>query len=95
MLDPIEQLRVLSLWHDLYSWAPTGGFMHFVTDDGNLDDEDIQWCLDKCLRMERDDVTVEEAVVGSSLALSLLAVSREDREMIYANYWSSRGIAGY
>lgn len=32
-----------------------GGMLHIVLDDGNLDDDDIQWCIDYCNEPENEN----------------------------------------
>lgn len=31
----------------IYEISCVGGPLHIVLDDGNVDDEDIQWCIEK------------------------------------------------
>lgn len=58
---------------------PTGGNLHIVMEDGNLEDHHIQWCLTNAL----DEGDGEAAV----LAHWLLKQSEEDREYIYNKNW--------
>lgn len=48
-----------------------GGNLHIVLDDGNVKDEDVQFCLERC-REQRDQV-------GERLAAVLLHMSKTQR----------------
>lgn len=56
----------------------TGGLLHIVTDDGNLEDSDIQWCLDNCTaHPERED-----AGIGKLICEELLKLPMEQRRLV-------------
>ena len=61
----------------------TGGLLHIVTDDGNLEDHHIQWCLDKCEKHpERED-----SEIGKLICKELLKLPMEQRKLIYFPDW--------
>ena len=39
--------ETVDLIQQIYQKHPTGGALHNVLDDGNINDRDIQWYLDK------------------------------------------------
>lgn len=39
----------------LYQSRITGGPLHIILDDLNVDNESIQWCLDNSIRSEQND----------------------------------------
>lgn len=53
-----------------------GGLLHIVTEDGNLEDGHIQFCLEECEKY--GDLR------GLFIARSLLAMSMEEREEVYS-----------
>lgn len=40
-------LRALASIDALYRWCPTGGRLHIVTDDWNIETQQINWCVDE------------------------------------------------
>lgn len=61
----------------------TGGLLHIVTDDGNLEDSHIQWCLERCeVETER-----EEAGLGKLICNELLKLTMEQRRLVYEPDW--------
>lgn len=67
-----EFIHSLSEYHEReLCW----GNLHIAMDDGNLEDDNIQWCL-KFANEEGDQH-------GARLAQMLLELSYEDREKLY------------
>lgn len=63
----------------------TGGLLHIVLDDGNLDADDIQWCLEQCvIHPER-----EESEIGKLICISLLGLPIEQRRLVYQHDWKT------
>lgn len=62
-----------------YENNPTWGNLHIVMEDGNLEDNHIQWCIDYAL----DEGDGDAAVIGKYL----LGLSREDRVKLYDYSW--------
>lgn len=67
----------------LYEFTSCGGAMHIVTDDCNLDDDDIKWCLANLAEFSDG---AEEAAVAASVGLSLLRLTETGR-------WSALALA--
>ena len=61
----------------------TGGLLHIVTDDGNLENNDIKWCLDEC----RNHPECEESEIGKLICNELLKLSMEQRRLVYEPEW--------
>ena len=70
--------EVLPLVKQYYSrpMNGTGGNLHIVLEDGNVEDHDVEFCKKQCL--ERND---EEGIVIVEL---LLKMSKTQRKKIYA-----------
>ena len=61
----------------------TGGLLHIVTDDGNLEDHHIKWCLDECDKFpERED-----SVIGKLICNELLKLPMEQRILVHEPRW--------
>ena len=77
-----EWMRAFS---DLY---PCGGVAHVVTDDGNLEDEDIRFCLKEA---DSPDCFTshgpEHFADAKALLTALLALTEEEREDAYEYSW--------
>ena len=57
----------------------TGGLLHIVTDDGNLEDHNIWWCLEECNKHpERED-----SEIGKLICNELLKLNIEQRRLVY------------
>lgn len=52
-----------------------GGNLHIVLDDGNLEDDDIEFCLIRC--------ATNSDFLGYTICANLLNISYEEREEIY------------
>lgn len=55
-----------------------GGLLHIVTDDGNLRDSDIKFCLEQC----EEHPEKPEAKLGKLICTELLKLTEEERELI-------------
>jgi hypothetical protein len=68
---------------ELYNLNSVGGALHIVLDDGNLDDESIQFCLDTC----EEHWSVRECssilYLTKSIGKRLLELTEEERRQIY------------
>ena len=58
-----------------------GGMLHIVLDDGNLDDDDLQWCIEYCNREENTDR--HDKSICLEIAHRMLNLSKEQRMLIY------------
>lgn len=56
----------------------TGGLLHIIVDDGNLEDHDIEWCLNEC-NMHPE---CEESEIGKLICNELLKLPMEQRRLI-------------
>ena len=61
----------------------TGGLLHIVTDDGNLEDHHIKWCLEEC----NNHPECEESEIGKLICNELLKLSMEQRRLVYEPDW--------
>jgi hypothetical protein len=79
----VEAKRVCVLVKVLYDelGEGAGGMLHIVLDDGNLDDDDIQWCIEYCNREENADRHDKDLCL--EIAHRMLELSREERMLIY------------
>lgn len=57
----------------------TGGLLHIVTDDGNLEDDDIRFCLNLC----NEHPEREESEIGKLFCNELLKLPMEKRRLVY------------
>lgn len=62
----------------------TGGLLHIVTDDGNLEDHHIKWCLDECSKHPE----CEESEIGKLICNELLKLPMEQRRLVYEPDWA-------
>ena len=67
------------LYEDMGEGA--GGMLHIVLDDGNLDDDDLQWCIEYCNREENTDR--HDKKICLEIAHRMLGLNREERLLIY------------
>jgi len=67
--------EVLPFAKEYYSLHGAGGNLHIILDDGNIDDDDIEFCL-QCSKNEND-------LEGIKLAELLLKMSKTQRRKIY------------
>lgn len=75
-----EVLKLVNyLYEDLEECC--GGLLHIVLDDGNLDDEDIQWCLNYCNEKENEDR--KDKAVCIEIAQRMLNMTEFERRLIY------------
>jgi len=84
--------EVLDLITKLYSTdsGGVGGYGHIVFDDGNLEDEHIEWCIEEAKKGEYKDLS-EETRLASLKALEailLLLLSERERDQVYHLYWN-------
>lgn len=62
----------------------TGGLAHIVTDDNNIDDDDIQWVLDECDKEENKDRT--ERGLVKLICEELLKLTIQERIYLFSHY---------
>ena len=66
--------ETVELIQKIYQKYPTGGALHLVLDDGNIEDRDIQWCMNNLWDDEKKDSALFERC-----AKNLLAMAKTDR----------------
>lgn len=74
-----KTIRAADLVEDLYEFAGAGGNCHIVTDDWNLEDEHIQWCLTKGLANNVVEHTADQIAVERELLELLASMSLPER----------------
>jgi hypothetical protein len=77
-----ERLRAIELVRRIYARHMAGCCMHIVTDDDNLEDSSVQFCLD-CARENNCAECVE-------LATLMLKMKRTQRFKISKSHWDKR-----
>lgn len=77
-VDYVLKLAAL-LYEDLGECC--GGMLHIVLDDGNLDDDDIQWCIDRCNHEENKDR--DDKYLCLEIAHKMLRMDEYERRLVY------------
>lgn len=80
--DKQELCEKISAYYDK-DGNSAGGTLHIVLDDGNLETDSIQWCIDNSIKDQND----EEALV---IARELLKLGYSARKRLYNNGWSTK-----
>lgn len=60
-----------------------GGNLHIVTDDGNLDDDCIKFCIRRCVN--------KKDKLGEKIGNELLNTPLIERAYIYTEFWKNPG----
>lgn len=72
-LDSPEIREAARAVYDVYCFNGAGGAMHVVVDDWNVEDHDIDWCLDNAHRYAGGPTVSEQALeIYAGLALRAL-----------------------
>jgi hypothetical protein len=86
--------RKLFTWLDaLYRTEPMGGPCHIVTEDFNVEDKDIEWCIEHLNITDRHNVVSREnqvALLSECILLNLLhrrPTSRRKALNLWHNEW--------
>lgn len=80
--NQIIKMRVIEeCIHTLYSITPCGGCCHIVTDDDNIDDEDLKWVIQHCESDESADR--EDRFLSRFICEQLLLLGREYRIILF------------
>lgn len=80
--------NVFPLWEQLYDLNPSGGPAHCVTDDGNLEDTAIDFCIQWCDEaVEKGYCDTEEADAARRLLTAMRQFCYETRLKMYQMYW--------
>ena len=68
--------NIQNLIDAIYDQHPSGGPLHIVLDDGNIDDDSINWCLNNTIE-NCDDIVMK--VLCTTCAELLLNIPQEER----------------
>ena len=60
-----------------------GGLLHIVVDDGNLEDEHIQFCIDECNKEE--NLNRSDRYICLEIAHKMLKMNEHERRLVYYN----------
>lgn len=58
----------------------SGGMLHIVLDDFNIDDDDLKWCIEYCNQSENRDSHDRDICI--EIAQRMLKLSREARMLV-------------
>lgn len=58
-----------------------GGMLHIVLDDGNMDDDDIQWCIDNCNNEKNKER--HDKFLCLEIAHKMLKMDKYERNLVY------------
>jgi len=98
--EEIRHMRAMIEWLENFN----GGALHIVIEDGNYEDEDVQWCRDYISSGEYkknlaewgyyypDDMRIDEQL---QLAQELLELTEQEREMICENSFITERLFDY
>lgn len=67
------------LYEDMHESA--GGLLHIALDDGNLDDDNIQWCIEYCNSQEYADR--HDKYICLEIAHRMLNLNYIERMLVY------------
>lgn len=68
----------------IYDWSGVGGNAHVVVDDWNLDDENIDYCLNKGLEANVHEAGEEQLAVERAALLALKELTLDERHSALA-----------
>jgi hypothetical protein len=82
-----EALRLIKeLYNTNDGWV--GGYGHIVFDDGNVENEHIEWCIKEAKENKYKKYLSEETRLSSIKALEcFLQLSEKEREEVYDRFW--------
>lgn len=66
---------VLKKAREFYEYYPTGGNLHIVLDDGNIEEDHVRWCVDLANN--------EKDLAAADLGMDLLCLTANDRHTVY------------
>lgn len=74
--------NAIALARSIYQYSAVGSNCHIVLDDGNLSDDDIQFCLDSLAR-NYHEATPDQLEVERKLLNLMMGMSRTQRKKVY------------
>ena len=72
----MEILRVVALIEEVYEYNAAGGGAHIVLDDWNIEDDDIQWCID---HLPEYSEAGEERAVTMACLIAMMGLTIDER----------------
>lgn len=87
------QKETISLISQIYDVYVTGGCLHIVLDDGNVDSTSIRWCLCNTIPQEKDPEK-QELFVKCACNLLEIGGERKRRACIHKAFMQMAGIRG-
>lgn len=75
------------------SGCGSGGLLHILLDDDNIDDDDILFCLKECIQHPDR----EESKIGQLICEEYLELSMEQRRLLtntYRGHWGCYALGG-
>lgn len=81
--EDVERVNLLVdiLYNDLGEGS--GGLLHIVLDDGNLEDHHILWCKEECNKRENWDR--HDRLLCKRIANEMLGLTMKQRNLVYYN----------
>lgn len=90
----LAELRKMILIHD--NEENNGGMLHIVTEDGNTEDDNIEWCItymeSESWKEHHGDTTPERHEKQLLLAKELLKLTSYERKMVIGGNTMSEGV---
>jgi hypothetical protein len=77
-MDEMTVNDVIILAREYYNFNPGGGSLHIVLDDGNTEEDNVNYCME--YSKENGDIA------GIMLARALLELSAEQRDELYERF---------
>jgi len=71
--------KTKNLIHEIYQFNAVGANCHIVLDDGNIEDEHIQWCLDVAVVENYHKSTPSQLETEKQVLKLLLSMTMEER----------------
>ena len=65
----------------------TGGLLHILLDDDNIEDHHIQWCLEECEKHPEE----EESEIGKLICKEYLKLTIPERRLLFHNLYLYTG----
>lgn len=65
----------------------TGGLLHILLDDDNIEDHHIQWCLEECEKHPEE----EESEIGKLICKEYLKLTMPERRLLFHNLYLYTG----
>lgn len=72
-------LEVVGLIKKIYEYSSTGGNLHIVLDDWNIDLKSIDWCLKNALKLNIHEAGLEELELERKCATLLRSMPLKER----------------